>query len=162
MHELTSRLLDVLKDILVLEEKVLSLLEKHRQLLIQGKEIDASSIIEQIDQTCELVVQRERARTEVVRQLSVELGVQFEDVTLEALIKLPISLSIREELRQMSQQLRDVMGRIIQIRNDVAELAKHAKAVSDMFFSLLHDSANQTGTYGSKTLAYSRFISVRT
>ncbi|GEO26651.1 hypothetical protein AAC03nite_24360 [Alicyclobacillus acidoterrestris] len=161
MPELSARLLDVLKETLECEERICCLMEQHKKLLIAGREVTAESILDEIQQLCSSVSASESRREAVVREIAEVEGLDPTALTANKLLELPSLLSIREELAFVTTRLRQVVKGIVQLRDEIEALALHAKAYSDFVLSMLQQNA-QTKPYGSATLPYSRFISVRT
>lgn len=162
MQNAGQRLLDVLKDTLKHQEQVCGQLEKHKQLLIAGKDVEADPVLQEIEQHCSAVARNEQTRQTIVAEIAVMAGLEAESLTADNLLKLPLLLSIREELSQLTIRLRKVIRQIIRLRDDIQVLAQHAEAYTQMFMEAISQSTKSPHAYGSVPMLNSRFISVRT
>ncbi|WAH37684.1 flagellar export chaperone FlgN [Alicyclobacillus dauci] len=162
MQATARHLLDVLKETLSHQERIRDLMVKHKQLLIDGKDLDALAVIKEIEEHSQVVVECERDRQAAVVEIAQNSEIEPDSLTVHNLLELPQLLSVREELTTTTTQLRKVLQEIILLRDEVEVLAQHAKAYSDMMLAAFHTAVSKPSNYGGSKSINAAFLSIRT
>lgn len=160
MPDLAQGLLDVLKEMLPLELSVRQRLSQLKGAMVDGRRVEFNSELGDIDKVCAAIVELEQRRQSIVGQIADEQHLSTAEPTADELFSLPMFLSTREELFELTEALRQALADIVRLRDELDALAEQTKNYSEVLLRALQDSM-QKGAYGNPS-TQSRFISVRT